>query len=38
MGERNVRLRAARERLPSCRVPGEHMCRAELADRVNAWL
>ena len=38
MGERNARLRTARERLPSCRVPGEHLSRAELADAVNAWL
>ena len=38
MGERNGRLRAARERLPSHRVPGEHVSRAELADAVNAWL
>ena len=38
MGERNARLRAARERLPSPRVPGAHMSRADLADAVNAWL
>ena len=38
MGERNARLRAARERLPSRRVPGDHLSRAELADMINAWL
>ena len=37
-GQRNARLRAARERLPSRRVPGEPLSRAELADLVNAWL
>lgn len=38
MGERNARLRTARERLPSPRLPGGHMSRADLADAVNAWL
>lgn len=38
MSERNHAHRAARERLPSRRVPGEPMTRAELADAVNAWL
>lgn len=38
MGERNARLRAARERLSSPRVPGAHMSRTDLADAVNAWL
>ena len=38
MGERNARLRAARECMPSPRVPGAHMSRADLADAVNVWL
>ena len=38
MAERNARLRAARECLPSRRVPGEHLTRAELAEMVNMWL
>lgn len=38
MGERNARLKAARERLPSRRVPGAHLSRAELAVAVNRWL
>jgi hypothetical protein len=38
MAERNARLRAARERLLSRRVPGEHLTRAELAEMVNTWL
>lgn len=38
VGEHNTLLRAARERLPSRRVPGEPLSRAELAELVNAWL
>lgn len=38
MVEPNRALRAARERTPSRRVPGEPMTRAELADAVNAYL
>lgn len=38
MPEANDLLRAARERLPSRRVPGEPMTRAELAEAINAWL
>ncbi|GGS34914.1 hypothetical protein [Actinokineospora fastidiosa] len=38
MSEPNGRLRAARHRTPSRRVPGEPMSRAELAEAVNAWL
>ncbi|CRK61809.1 Tetratricopeptide TPR_4 [Alloactinosynnema sp. L-07] len=38
MPEANESLRAARERLPSRRVPGEAMGRAELAEAVNARL
>src|SRR5437899_520375 len=38
MSEVNGLLRAARERTPSRRAPGEHMSRAELAEAVCAWL
>lgn len=38
VSEPNGQLRAARERLPSRRVPGGPMSRAELAETVNAWL
>ena len=38
MSEANGLLRAARERTPSRRAPGEHMSRAELAETVCAWL
>lgn len=38
VGEHNRALRAARERLPSRRVPGEPLSRGELADAVNAHL
>jgi hypothetical protein len=38
MSEPNELLRAARERTPSLRAPGEHMSRAELADTICAWL
>ncbi|MFC7614855.1 hypothetical protein ACFQV2_16375 [Actinokineospora soli] len=38
MAEPNDLLRAARERQPSRRVPGDSMSRAELADAVAAWL
>ncbi|ADB35182.1 hypothetical protein Kfla_6179 [Kribbella flavida DSM 17836] len=38
MPEPNELLRAARERTPSVRAPGEHMSRSELAERVCAWL
>jgi hypothetical protein len=38
MAERNRLLRAARERQPSRRAPGEHLSRSELAEQVNAWL
>ncbi|SDK76981.1 hypothetical protein SAMN04487820_112129 [Actinopolyspora mzabensis] len=34
----NDHLKAARHAAESARVPGEHMSRAELAERVNAWL
>jgi transcriptional regulator with XRE-family HTH domain len=34
----NDRLRQARERMPSSRLPGSPLSRAELAERVNAWL
>ncbi|TWD79550.1 hypothetical protein FB561_0610 [Kribbella amoyensis] len=34
----NELLRAARERTPSLRAPGEHMSRSELAEAVCAWL
>ncbi|MFC5266309.1 hypothetical protein ACFPJ1_29705 [Kribbella qitaiheensis] len=38
MSESNGLLRAARERTPSRRAPGEHMSRAELAEAVCTWL
>ena len=38
MPEANDLLRAARERTPSLRAPGEYMSRAELAEAVCAWL
>jgi hypothetical protein len=38
MSEVNGLLRAARERTPSRRAPGEYMSRAELAEAVCAWL
>jgi hypothetical protein len=38
MSEVNGLLRAARERTPSQRAPGEFMSRAELAEAVCAWL
>jgi hypothetical protein len=38
MSEVNGLLRAARERTPSRRAPGEFMSRAELAEAVCAWL
>ncbi|HZX07861.1 hypothetical protein [Kribbella sp.] len=38
MSEPNDLLRAARERTPSRRTPGEQMSRAELADAVCSWL
>jgi tetratricopeptide (TPR) repeat protein len=38
MSEVNGLLRAARERTPSRRAPGEHMSRAELAEAVCSWL
>ncbi|MEI8408503.1 MULTISPECIES: hypothetical protein [unclassified Kribbella] len=38
MPEPNELLRAARERTPSRRAPGEQMSRAELAEAVCAWL
>ncbi len=38
MREPNDALRAARERLPSLRAPGESLTRAELADAVNGHL
>jgi hypothetical protein len=38
MPETNELLRAARERTPSRRAPGEHMSRAELAEAVCNWL
>ena len=38
MSKVNGLLRAARERTPSRRAPGEHMSRAELAEAVCAWL
>ncbi|MDQ3576786.1 MAG: hypothetical protein M3443_04120, partial [Actinomycetota bacterium] len=38
MPEANHQLRAARERTPSPRVPGEPMGRGELAEAVCAWL
>ncbi len=38
MPEPNGLLRAARERLPSPRVPGEHASRADVADAVASWL
>ncbi|MGJ7906785.1 XRE family transcriptional regulator [Actinopolyspora sp. H202] len=34
----NDHLKAARHAAESARVPGEHMSRAELAERVNTWL
>jgi len=36
--EDNSLLRAARERVPSRRIPGERLSRTELAESVNAWL
>lgn len=36
--ERNDRLRAAREAMPSLRVPDAHLSRAELAEAINRWL
>jgi hypothetical protein len=38
MSEPNELLRAARERTPSRRAPGEQMSRAELAEAVCTWL
>lgn len=38
MTERNSRLRQARERLPSERLPACPMSRQELAAKVNRWL
>ncbi len=38
MPEPNELLRAARERTPSRRAPGEQMSRAELAETVCTWL
>jgi hypothetical protein len=38
MPEPNELLRAARERTPSRRAPGEQMSRAELAEAVCTWL
>jgi hypothetical protein len=38
MPEPNELLRAARERTPSRRAPGEQMSRAELAEAVCGWL
>ncbi|WP_232828443.1 hypothetical protein [Kribbella monticola] len=38
MSEANGLLRAARERTPSRRAPGEYMSRAELAEAVCNWL
>jgi hypothetical protein len=38
MPEPNELLRAARERTPSRRAPGEQMSRAELAEAVCSWL
>ncbi|HEY3513271.1 hypothetical protein [Kribbella sp. NPDC051137] len=38
MPEPNDLLRAARERTPSLRAPGEHMSRGELADAICSWL
>ncbi len=38
MPEPNRLLRAARERLPSPSVPGEHASRADVADGVTRWL
>jgi hypothetical protein len=38
MSEGNGLLRAARERTPSRRAPGEYMSRAELAEAVCLWL
>jgi hypothetical protein len=38
MSDVNGLLRAARERTPSRRAPGEHMSRAELAEAVCGWL
>ncbi|MGH3933563.1 MAG: hypothetical protein ACRDS1_01030 [Pseudonocardiaceae bacterium] len=37
MSEPNRLLRVARERTPSCRVPGAYMSRAELAEAVALW-
>jgi hypothetical protein len=38
VGEPNDALRAARERLPSRRAPGESLSRPELAEAISAWL